>query len=78
MLAMTTWTIMLKRQGQQKRHQARVQAKRELPQVGDPIKVTDDDGAKVFAIIVGSPRYDPPQPVALGRYTINADEVTQL
>jgi hypothetical protein len=78
MLAMTTWTIMLKRQGEQKRHQARVQAKRELPRVGDPIKVTDDDGTKVPAIIVGSPHYDPPRTIALGRYTINADEVTQL
>jgi hypothetical protein len=78
MLAMTLWTIMLRRQGQQKRHQARAQANRDLPQVGDTIKVVDDDGTKVLAIIVGSPHYHPPRATALGRYTINADEVTQL
>jgi hypothetical protein len=43
----------------------------ERPQIGDPISVTDDDGSKVRAIIVGSLRYDPP----LGRYTVDADEV---
>jgi hypothetical protein len=68
---LTTWVIMLKRLGQQKRHRARLQAKREVPQIGDPISVTDDDGSKVRAIIVGSLRYDPP----LGRYTVDADEV---
>jgi hypothetical protein len=72
---LTTWVIMLKRLGQQKRQQARLQAKRELPQPGDPILVTEDDGTKVHAIIVRSPRYDPPRTSVLGRYTVNADEV---
>jgi len=35
------------------------------------IEVTDDDGTKVSAIIVGSPHYDPP----LGQYTMEADEL---
>jgi hypothetical protein len=66
---------MLKRLGQQKRQQARLQAKREIPQLGDPILVTEDDGTKVHAIIVRLPRYDPPRTGVLGRYTVNADEV---
>jgi hypothetical protein len=72
---LTTWVIMLKRLGEQKRQQARMQAKRELPQPGDPILVTEDDGTKVHAIIVRSPQYDPPRTSVLGRYTVNADEV---
>jgi hypothetical protein len=62
---------MLKRREQPKRHRARLQAKRQVPNVGEPIEVTDDDGTKVRAIIVGSPRYDP----TLGQYTMEADEV---
>ena len=72
---LTTWLIMLRRLGEQKRQQARLQAKRELPQTGDPILVTEDDGTKVHAIIVRSPRYDPPRTSVLGRYTVNVDEV---
>jgi hypothetical protein len=72
---LTTWIIMLKRLGEQKRQQARLQARRELPQTGDPILVTEDDGTKVHAIIVRSPHYDPPRTSVLGRYTVNADEV---
>jgi hypothetical protein len=68
---------MLRRQGEQKRHKARAQANRDLPQFGNPINVVDDDGTKVLAIIVGSPRYYPPRAVTLGRYTINVDEVSR-
>jgi hypothetical protein len=68
---LTTWVIMLKRRDQPKRNRARLQAKREVPEVGVPIEVTDDDGTKVHAIIVGSPRYDPP----IGQYTMEADEL---
>jgi hypothetical protein len=71
MPALTTWVIMLKRRDQPKRHRARLQAKREAPEVGVRIEVTDDDGTKVSAIIVGSPHYDPP----LGQYTMEADEL---
>jgi len=65
---------MLKRKGQEKRHRARVLAKREEPRLGDIIQVTDDDGTKVHAIIVGSPRYNAPDSVILGWYLVEADE----
>jgi hypothetical protein len=45
--------------------------KREIPKVGEPILVTEDDGTKNRAIIVRSPCYDSP----LGKYTVEADEV---
>jgi hypothetical protein len=76
MPALTTWVIMLKRRNQLKRHQARPQAKREVPLLGETIKVTDDDGAQVLATVVASPRYDPPTKAdAMARYIIDADEV---
>jgi hypothetical protein len=62
---------MLKRRDQPKRHRARLQAKREVPEVGVRIEVTDDDGTKVNAIIVGSPHCYPP----LGQYTMETDEL---
>ena len=71
---LTTWVIMLKRRGQEKRRRARVLAKREQPRIGDLIQVIDDDGTKVRAIIVGSPRYYPPDSFLLGRYIVEADE----
>ena len=72
---LTTWVIMLKRLGDKNRHRARLQAKRERPQAGDPISVTEDDDTKVSAVIVGSPRYVPPSKDSLGSYAVNADEV---
>jgi ribosomal protein S3AE len=71
---LTTWVIMLKRKGQQKRERARALAKRETPRLGDIVDVTDDDGTKVRAIIVGSPRYNPPDSSALGWYMVEVDE----
>jgi hypothetical protein len=72
---LTTWVIMLKRLGEEKRHRARLQAKRQTPQKGDPISVIEDDGTKISAVIVGSPRYIPPGKASLGSYTVDADEV---
>jgi hypothetical protein len=72
---LTTWVIMLKRLGDENRRRARLQAKRERPLTGDPISVTEDDGTKVSAMIVGSPRYIPPAKDSLGCYTVDADEV---
>jgi hypothetical protein len=64
---------MLKRKEQQTRRRARMPAKRDIPRVGDIIAVTDD-GTKVRAIIVGSPRYTPPDAAVLGWYMVEADE----
>jgi hypothetical protein len=72
---LTTWVIMLKRLGNENRQRARLQAKRERPLTGDPISVTEDDGTKVSAVIVGSPRYIPPGNGSLGCYTVDADEI---
>ena len=49
-------------------------AKREIPRAGDIVEVTDDDGAKVRAIVVGFPRYYPPDTAVLGWYIVEADE----
>jgi hypothetical protein len=71
---LTTWVIMLKRRGQQTRQRARVLAKREEPRVGDIVEVTDDDGTKLRAFVVSSPRYNPPSGAVLGWYMVEADE----
>jgi hypothetical protein len=71
---LTTWVIMLKRRGNQKRHRARSLAKREIPRAGDIVEVTDDDGTKLRAIVVGFPRYYPPDAAVLGWYIVEADE----
>jgi hypothetical protein len=72
---LTTWVIMLTRLGSETRHKARLQAKRQRPLTGDPIAVIEDDGTKVSAVVVGSPRYVPPEKASLGSYTVDADEV---
>jgi hypothetical protein len=72
---LTTWIIMLKRHGDERRHRARLQAKRETPLTGDPITVTEDDGTKVSAVIVGSSRFVPSGKDSLGSYTVDADEL---
>jgi hypothetical protein len=73
-IPLTTWVIMLKRKGHQKRQPARSLAKREIPRTGDMIEVTDDDGTKVRAIVVGFPRHYPADTAILGRYVVEADE----
>jgi hypothetical protein len=72
---LTTWVIMLKRLGNEKRHRTRLQARRQRPLTGDPISVIEDDGTKVTAVIVGSPRFTPPGKDSLGSYAMDADEV---